>query len=112
MDPLILTTPQQLQLLVEKAMRNVLEEKQFIAATKSREGPITIKEASAYLNLTVSTLYRYTSQRLITFHKPGKNIVFYKEDLDRWLVSHKKYTKAEIEAGADIFKNAKGKRKL
>jgi excisionase family DNA binding protein len=111
MDPLILTTPQQLLLLVEKAMRNVQEEKQFIPTAQSREGPITIKEASAYLNLAVATLYRYTSQRLIPFHKPGKNLVFYKVVLDRWLVSHKKYTKAEIEAGAEFFKKNKAKRK-
>jgi len=97
MDPMILITPQQLQLIVEKAVRAVLDERKQ-AEQASVAGPISIEQAGAYLNLSVSTLYRYTSQRLIPHHKPGKNLYFYKEELDGWLLENKKLTRTEIES--------------
>jgi excisionase family DNA binding protein len=108
MDPMILLTPDQLQTIVETAVRKVLDEKQRLTASPS--GPLTIKEASAYLHLSLPTLYRYTSRRLIPHQKTGKLLCFNKEELDQWLGEHKKLTKKEILDGEVVFKNGKIKK--
>ncbi|WP_121356172.1 helix-turn-helix domain-containing protein [Flavisolibacter nicotianae] len=95
MDPLIIIPREQLRLLLEEAVRAVLNEQACRPAT-AKAGPLTIKEAAAYLNTSVATLYRYTSQRLIPHHKPGKVLYFIQDELDNWLKDHRKLTQAEI----------------
>lgn len=109
MDQLILLTPQQLQSIVENAVRKVLDEKQISNQTDNDSGPLTIKEAAEYLNISTSTLYRYTCQRLIPHDKPGKYVYFHKKELDSWLKTHTKHTKQEIESDDFILKNRSGK---
>jgi excisionase family DNA binding protein len=62
-------------------------------------GPmLTLDEACAYLKVSKSFLYKATSGRLISFHKPtgGKLIRFKKEDLDHWLFQNRFDSKNEI----------------
>lgn len=106
--PLIILTPEQLQSLVESALRTVLSEKLLSTPTKAKDAPLTPVQAAAYLNVSLSTLYRYTSQRLVPHHKPGKILYFFGEELDAWLLEHRKLTKSQIEQ-AEVFLPNKGK---
>lgn len=47
---------------------------------------LSIKEASNYLNLAVTTLYEKTSLKLIPFHKRDKKLYFKKQELAEWLL--------------------------
>ena len=104
MDEMILINSAKLQNLLEEAIRKVLKETE---PAYNDYPPMTIREASQYLNLSVSTLYRYTSQRLIPHHKPGKQLYFLRDELDQWLSDHRKSTAKEIAADDFIFKNKK-----
>jgi excisionase family DNA binding protein len=59
--------------------------------------PLSIDEASSFLNIPKSTLYQFTSSRKIPFQKIGKKILFFKGDLIQWVESGKKKTRKEIE---------------
>jgi excisionase family DNA binding protein len=102
MDEMVLISTRQLKTLIEEVVRKAIQEKY---PCEKQDQLLTIKEASAYLNLSTSTLYRYTSQRFIPHHKPGKQLYFLKAELEKWLADHKKLTATEIENAADIFKN-------
>ena len=108
MDQMILLTSQQIQSIVENAVRKVLNEKQSVTRTNDDAGPLTLKEAADYLNISTSTLYRYTSQRLIPHDKPGKYVYFHRNELDSWLREHRKHTKQEIESEDFILKTGLG----
>ena len=101
MDHFIILTQQQLQALVEGAVHKVLDEREK-RAQKSDDGPMDVSEAAIYLKLSVSTLYRYTSNRLIPHDNTGKKLYFYKNKLDEWLQDHKKMTKKQIEEAGCI----------
>lgn len=49
---------------------------------------LTLKEASEYLQLSKSCLYKITSKKEIPFYAPGgKKIYFKKVELDNWILS-------------------------
>ncbi len=48
--------------------------------------PLTVKEAAAYLKVSIHTVHRWTSKGTIPFYKPnGRVLWFKKEDLDAWV---------------------------
>ena len=50
---------------------------------------LSFKEASQYLDLSESSLYKLTSNSRITFHKPnGGKLSFKKSDLDQWMLQN------------------------
>ena len=63
---------------------------------------IGIKEVSALTGLSVSTIYKKTSKRLIPFHKApgGKNLFFKREDVEQFLLEREFKTNDELEAEA------------
>ena len=59
----------------------------------------TIDEASKYLGLSKSSVYRITSNRELTFYKPnGKCIFIKREDLLKWINRHPVRSIDEINA--------------
>jgi len=50
---------------------------------------LSTEEVSAYLNLSLSTIYKKTSANQIPFIKTGKKLLFKKTAIDEWL---EKYT--------------------
>lgn len=61
---------------------------------------LTIKEASLYLGISTSSLYKKTSARTINFFKPNNGkIYFRKSDLDAWILKneHKSIDNLESE---------------
>jgi excisionase family DNA binding protein len=69
----------------------------------------TIKEASKYLGISDSTLYKLTSSNSITYYQPnGKLIYFSKSDLDNFIYKVRKKTHDEIkEEAQERIKNLK-----
>jgi excisionase family DNA binding protein len=60
---------------------------------------LNLQEASAYLNISGSTIYKRTSQGNIPHYKPnGKLILFKKEDLDEWIEARRISSKKELQA--------------
>ncbi len=52
---------------------------------KSTDAVMTIRELSAYLKISTSTLYKLAQQRQVPGQKVGKHWRFRKEAIDRWL---------------------------
>lgn len=70
----------------------------ILNSTQERSpGPFTAKEAADYLNMKIGTLYHHTSRGSIPYHRVGKHIYFYQNELDNWIRSDgkiKDYTKS------------------
>lgn len=57
---------------------------------------LTLEEASAYLGISKSYLYKRTSKREIPFYRPGKKRIFFlKKELDDWILAAKEFAKFE-----------------
>ena len=48
-----------------------------------------VQQASQYLKMPVTTLYDYTSNEKIPFHKKGKKLHFSKHELNVWMKTKK-----------------------
>jgi excisionase family DNA binding protein len=58
---------------------------------------LNLEEASKFLGISKSDLYKRTSTNSIPFHKPsGKLIYFLREDLEAWMLSNRHSTTKEI----------------
>ena len=53
---------------------------------KQNDKPLSLQEAHEYLGVSLSYLYKLTSQNKIPHYKPnGKMIYFSKNELDKWV---------------------------
>ncbi|MBK7095343.1 MAG: helix-turn-helix domain-containing protein [Saprospiraceae bacterium] len=51
---------------------------------------MNFKEASEYLGLSRSMLYKLTSTNKITYSKPGGKLLYFEvEELDKWMLGNK-----------------------
>lgn len=65
---------------------------------------LSFEEASRFLNLSKSYLYKLTSGNLIPHYKPqGKMLYFEREELEAWLCRNPIKTRAQIEAEAQQY---------
>jgi excisionase family DNA binding protein len=63
----------------------------------TQKAMLNIEEASAYLGISVSTLYKHTSRGNIPFYKPnGKLILFKRDDLNTWIASKRILSNSEL----------------
>jgi excisionase family DNA binding protein len=63
--------------------------------------PLDLDEAATYLHHSKSYVYQLTSKGLIAHFKPhGKKIFFLKQDLDAYLLRHRRAAAEEIEEAA------------
>ncbi|MCB9211791.1 MAG: helix-turn-helix domain-containing protein [Ignavibacteriales bacterium] len=68
---------------------------------QQNEKPLNLIEASKYLDLSKSYLYKLTHEKKIAFSKPtGKKLYFQKSDLIEFMKRNRKKTEFEIEQGA------------
>ena len=66
-----------------------------------QDKPLSAPEAAAYINCSLSHLYKLTSSRQIAFFKPaGKKIYFRKEDLDAYMLQGRVRPMDEIDQEA------------
>ena len=57
---------------------------------------LTTKDAAAYLGVSVSFIYKLTSQEKIAFYKPSKKLIYFTEkDLDLWVFSNRSQSLTE-----------------
>lgn len=74
---------------------------------------LNFNEASTYLELSHSHLYKLTSAGNIPFYKPnGKKIYFNRAELDAWLLRNRSTTQEEIDQKAADYLINKGRVKL
>ena len=90
MHNIIVTTPEELEHLIQKTVRRVLSEQKTPPPLPPPEKPMSIKEADKYLWLAVQNLYGYSSNVRITFIKKSRRVIFIKADLDNWMQEGKK----------------------
>src|SRR5271156_3004622 len=70
----------------------------------SQKTVLNFDELAVYTGLSKSHLYKLTSTGGIPCYKPnGKHIYFDKLEIDKWLLSNKKKSNAEIESEASTF---------
>ena len=73
---------------------------------------LSFEEASRFLNLSKSYLYKLTSDNLIPHYKPqGKMLYFEKTELEAWLRQNPIRTQAQTEAEAQKYVLARPARK-
>ena len=73
---------------------------------------LSFEEASRFLNLSKSYLYKLTSGNLIPHYKPqGKMLYFEKTELEAWLRQNPIRTQAQTEAEAQKYVLARPERK-
>ena len=72
---------------------------------------LTIIQASEFLHLAKSTIYKMTSVRTITHFKMGKRIYFKRKDLEDWIGKHKVKTYEEIQQEADLYLSTRGNKR-
>ncbi|WP_276499500.1 helix-turn-helix domain-containing protein [Pontibacter litorisediminis] len=72
----------------------------------------TVEQAAAFLNLTVTTLYRKVSSRQVPSNKRGNRLYFYKSELEAWIKEGRKKTLAELQLEAQEYagKNTRHRR--
>lgn len=72
---------------------------------------LNLEEASKFLGISKSDLYKRTSSNGIPFFKPsGKLIYFLREDLESWMLSNRQGTIDEINEKVSNFKLNSGRR--
>lgn len=64
---------------------------------------LTISECSMLTGLSVKTLYKYTSRRMIPFSKRGKIVFFSKKQVEDWLMAYTVPTNEKIEQQATTY---------
>ena len=86
----------------KKSIEQRIEELEaLVYATKN---VLSFDEASKYLNLSKSYLYKLTSAQQIPHYKPqGKMIYFEKDALDAWLRQNPVKTQAQISQEASHY---------
>lgn len=71
-----------------------------------------MSQAAIYVGLTVSTLYKLTSKKVISFYKPGgKVILFKKTDLDEWIEKSRISSQSENDTKAKSHLQSLSERK-
>ena len=61
---------------------------------------MSLEEAADYLSYTKSSLYQFTSKRLIPHYKIGRKVLFKVSELNDFVEKHRVATKSEIKKQA------------
>ena len=77
---------------------NVLHEMLIEIRLGNPKRVLTVEEAARYLGVSMSTLYKWTSQRIIPHSKvPNGNIIFFdKKTITTWALSNKIPTREQL----------------
>lgn len=69
-------------------------------SSKSQKPYLSLEEAATYLSLKKSTLYQYTSKKILPFYKIRRKILFKVDELNEFIENHRVKTSDEIEEEA------------
>lgn len=89
-----------------------LIEEYFYKPPPQIEIPLTVKEAAAYLTLSVPTVYSLISKNELPVLKRSKRCYFLKEDLLNYLKDGRKKSIAEIEVETDAFLSTRKRKEV
>ena len=90
MTPLIITSEDNLQRLIDSSVESVAS-RLLTKLPKSEAGPkewMTNKEVMAFLGLSKTTLQRYRNDGLLPYSKVGANIFYRYQDVIAFLEEH------------------------
>lgn len=76
---------QQLSELIQNAVRKVIKETPEKNQPEELEKPMTVREASEYLSLSVPTIYTLISKGELPVKKRSKRCYFFASDLNNYL---------------------------
>ena len=97
--------------MTENEMKKVADQitANIIGTTKE---VLTSQEASRYLGVSMSYLYKLTMDRMLPHYKPlGKMVYFNRHELEEWLQKNRVNSKAEAKQTAAAYCLRKGGRK-
>ncbi|MFL0170183.1 helix-turn-helix transcriptional regulator [Tenacibaculum maritimum] len=90
---------------MEFIQNEIKELKKLVLALNIQQKEIlTVEDATVYLQLSKSCLFKMTSKREIPFYKPGgKKIFFKKEELDQWIFNSRVESTSDIESDIEHY---------
>jgi excisionase family DNA binding protein len=94
MKEIIVTTQPELKAIIEQILREVINPRP--QPILSDDGLYSAQEAAKYLKLPKTTLYQLTHRRELSFSKSGRDLIFFKDDLDTYLKANRKASRKEI----------------
>lgn len=95
---------------IEKLVKEMHQQKYpFPESAAAQNGILNMEQAAEFLSISVSSLYKHTSENVIPFYKTGKKNYFKTSELSEWLTKHRNTTKEEIEKKATDYIIRKGR---
>jgi excisionase family DNA binding protein len=72
---------------------------------------LTVEEAAAFLGISISTVYKLTHRKEVTYHQPGGKLIHFKRsDLEKYRNSRKRTSNNDLQEAAISYINAPKKR--
>lgn len=93
----------ELEGLIEKSIRKILSGKTVekpVHNTGHRK-VLNVDQVCKITNLSKSRLYALAAEGAILNFKKGNRLIFYEDDVLRWIESGRRYSQQEIDAAAD-----------
>ncbi|WP_339622543.1 helix-turn-helix domain-containing protein [uncultured Winogradskyella sp.] len=90
---------------MEFIQNEIKEIKDLLLALNIQQKEIlTVEDATVYLQLSKSCLFKMTSKKEIPFYKPGgKKIYFKKSELDEWIFNGKILSNDELDSDVEDY---------
>ena len=101
---------EELQELIKESIREEIKSIMHDLTHKPISERISFEEAQNYLNLSKSKIYKLTSSKEIPYHKLGKRIFFYRQELDQWINKYARHYKT-MEDRVNVHMNFLAKKK-
>ena len=108
--------------MIPMLMANLLEDNKILSAkldaiNKKISAPVGNKDDDQRMDVTeaqkyipshpaVQTIYGWTSNNMIPYHKVGKRIYFVKSELDAWLSKEQHKSQADLQLEAENYVNS------
>lgn len=99
---------------IQSVVLDKLEQLEKLITTSNllQKPVLNFQEASQYLEISPSHLYKLTSKRAVPHFCPnGKKLYFKREELDQWLMRNKQLSTDEIEEKTESYLSRKGQKK-
>jgi len=92
----------EVQMILEQLLFQLKENNKLLRFSKT---VLTLEEAADYMGVSLTHLYRLTSQNKIKYSRPSKHIYIKKDDLENYLLQNPVNTTRDIEAQSGKFIN-------
>lgn len=85
---------------IENLIKELMGERTVDETNATNDVLLNVNQAAKYIHLSVSSIYKFTSQKEIPHYKKGKRLYFKKSELRDWLMTTEIKTRADIEKEA------------